>query len=297
MAVSNPTYSLTVASTTGGFVTTPHEGILRYGEGTVVNLVAEPEAGYRFIKWTGTTGLFDDEYEEETTFIMPAEDVTVTASFEEEEDKSEARVLVWIDEDSYEIGESIEFNFENQSGEPVVYGTAKPVWTVERYTDDKWAGVDIFGSKTWLGVMIYLEQGETAIEVWDQTEYITDPDEIWELLHDDELVTVWINLTSFANEDNLTGQEFAEALKEHTQETQADVIAFIEETGGSVINTFWVANSVVAEVRVGVLDGLDDVDHVQSWRFEDYVVQAKPGMYRLVWHGETADFIIVDNDD
>jgi len=202
---------------------------------------------------------------------------------------------VWTDKDSYEIGQSIRFNFQNQSGEPVVYGTAKPVWTVERYTNGKWVEVDIFGPKIWPAVMIYLDPGETKTHVWDQTVYITDPDEIWEVLHDDELVRVWIHLTPFANEDNLTGTEFTEALKEHAQETQADVIAFIEETGGSVINTFWLANRVLAEARAGVLDGLGDVERVQSWWFDDYVVQANPGMYRLVWHGEVAEFIIVDN--
>ncbi|MBE0430579.1 MAG: hypothetical protein IBX67_02000 [Dehalococcoidia bacterium] len=289
--------SLAIASTDGGQVRAPGEGSFAYWEGAAVELGAEPEAGYRFIRWTATTGVFDDEYAGETTFTMPAEDVTVTAVFEKEEVKSDIRVLVWTDDDSYGIGESIEFSFENQSGERVVYGTAEPVWTVERYTDGIWAKVDVFGSRAWPCVMIYMEPGETATHVWDQTEYITDPDEIWEMLHDDELVTVWISLTPFSNEDGLTGQEFVEALKEHAQETQAGVIAFIEETGGSVVNTFWLANSVLAEVRAGVLDGLDDVEHVQSWRFDDHVVQARPGTYRLMWHGETAEFVIVDNDE
>jgi len=108
-------------------------------------------------------------------------------------------------------------------------------------------------------------------------------------------VTVWISLTPFANEDDLTGTDLAEALKEHARETQAEFKASIEETGGSVVHTSWLANRVVAEVRAGVLDGLGDVDHVQSWWFDDYVVQAEPGTYRLVWHGEVAEFIIVGN--
>ncbi len=290
-------HNLTIAGTDGGQVHAPSEGSFGYWEGAAVELVAEPESGYRFIKWTATTGVFDDEYAGETTFTMPAADVTVTAVFEEEEVKSEVRVLVWTDDDSYGIGESIEFNFENHSGERVVYGTAEPVWTVERHADGKWAEVNVFGHRAWLCVMIYMEPGETATHVWDQTEYITDPDEIWEMLHDQELVTVWISLTPFANEDRLTGQEFLEALKEHAHETQAGVIAFIEETGGSVVSTSWLANAVLAEVRAGVLDGLDGVEHVQSWTFDDHVVQARPGTYRLRWHGETAEFTIVDNDE
>ncbi len=47
-------YTLTIASTAGGSVTTPGEGIFAYDEGTVVNLVAEAEEGYRFVNWTGS---------------------------------------------------------------------------------------------------------------------------------------------------------------------------------------------------------------------------------------------------
>jgi hypothetical protein len=45
--------SLTTSSTAGGSVTTPGEGTFIYDEGTVVDLVAEPEEGYRFVNWTG----------------------------------------------------------------------------------------------------------------------------------------------------------------------------------------------------------------------------------------------------
>jgi hypothetical protein len=44
---------LTISSTTGGNVTRPGEGTFPYYPGRVVNLVTEPEAGYRFVKWTG----------------------------------------------------------------------------------------------------------------------------------------------------------------------------------------------------------------------------------------------------
>lgn len=80
--LASPTYTLTVASTAGGTVTTPEEGTSKHGEGTVAELAAEPEEGYRFVNWTATAGEFDDANLEETTFTMPAEDVTVTANFE-----------------------------------------------------------------------------------------------------------------------------------------------------------------------------------------------------------------------
>jgi hypothetical protein len=44
---------LTITSTEGGKVTSPGEGTFTYDEGMVVDLVAEPDEGYRFIDWTG----------------------------------------------------------------------------------------------------------------------------------------------------------------------------------------------------------------------------------------------------
>jgi len=46
-------YALTIASTTGGSVMIPDEGTFTYAPRTVVNLVAEAEKGYRFVRWTG----------------------------------------------------------------------------------------------------------------------------------------------------------------------------------------------------------------------------------------------------
>jgi hypothetical protein len=52
--LASPTeYSLTISSTSGGNVTTPGEGTFTYDEGTVVDLVAAPDAGFRFVNWTG----------------------------------------------------------------------------------------------------------------------------------------------------------------------------------------------------------------------------------------------------
>jgi len=45
--------ALTTFSTAGGAVTTPGEGTFSYDEGTMVDLVAEAEEGYRFVNWTG----------------------------------------------------------------------------------------------------------------------------------------------------------------------------------------------------------------------------------------------------
>jgi uncharacterized repeat protein (TIGR02543 family) len=74
-------YQLTISSTTGGNVTTPGEGVFTYYAVAVVDLLAEAEAGYQFVEWTAPAGTFGDESAAETTFTMPAQNVTVTAHF------------------------------------------------------------------------------------------------------------------------------------------------------------------------------------------------------------------------
>jgi len=46
-------YDLSINSTEGGSVTMPGEGMFNYTAGTVVALEATPDAGYRFVEWTG----------------------------------------------------------------------------------------------------------------------------------------------------------------------------------------------------------------------------------------------------
>ncbi|MDH4367404.1 MAG: hypothetical protein OEV57_04630 [Dehalococcoidia bacterium] len=74
-------YTLTITSTAGGDVTTPAEGAYNYASGAVVNLTATPDGGYRFVDWTATAGSFVNATAAQTTFTMPAQDVTVTAHF------------------------------------------------------------------------------------------------------------------------------------------------------------------------------------------------------------------------
>ena len=78
--LSAPSYDLTIASTAGGSVTTPGEGTFNYDEGTVVNLVAEAEEGYRFVNWTGNVSTITDVNAAATTITMNG-DYTITANF------------------------------------------------------------------------------------------------------------------------------------------------------------------------------------------------------------------------
>ena len=63
-------HDLTTSSTAGGSVTTPGEGTFTYDEGTVVDLVATPESGYRFSEWTGNVGTVADVHSATTTITM-----------------------------------------------------------------------------------------------------------------------------------------------------------------------------------------------------------------------------------
>jgi hypothetical protein len=63
-------YSLTIFSTEGGAVTTPGEGISVHAANTTVNLVAEPNEGYQFSKWTGNVSTIADVNAASTNITM-----------------------------------------------------------------------------------------------------------------------------------------------------------------------------------------------------------------------------------
>jgi len=72
--------TLTISSTTGGSVTTPGEGTYPYDAGTVVDLIAEAEAGYQFFNWTDNVGTIADVNAASTTIIMN-DDYSIGADF------------------------------------------------------------------------------------------------------------------------------------------------------------------------------------------------------------------------
>jgi hypothetical protein len=76
-------YILTMAvNPAGGGTATDVTGTSPYAEGEVVSIKAVPAAGYQFVDWVDSGVAFDDSSAEETSFAMPARDVTVTANFE-----------------------------------------------------------------------------------------------------------------------------------------------------------------------------------------------------------------------
>ena len=74
-------YSLTVASTSGGTVTSPSPGTFVYEGGDIVDLVAQPDEGYAFVKWTGDVDSVADVDAAQTTITVNGS-YSITANFE-----------------------------------------------------------------------------------------------------------------------------------------------------------------------------------------------------------------------
>ncbi len=75
--------TLTIGSTAGGAVTTPGEGAFQRDYGTVLDLIATPDPGFRFDKWTGTavTAGKVANPDSATTTVIVNGDHTLTAHF------------------------------------------------------------------------------------------------------------------------------------------------------------------------------------------------------------------------
>jgi uncharacterized repeat protein (TIGR02543 family) len=83
-ALPGVTYNLTMAvAPVGTGTATDQTNASPYAEGVTVSIKAVPATGYRFVNWTATAGSFASATAAQTTFTMPAADVTITAHFEE----------------------------------------------------------------------------------------------------------------------------------------------------------------------------------------------------------------------
>jgi hypothetical protein len=86
-------YSLTISSTEGGSVTKPGEETSVHAANTTVDLVAQPDEGYQFVKWTGDVSTIADVYAAETTITMN-DSYSITATFETWHPKPLALLMV-----------------------------------------------------------------------------------------------------------------------------------------------------------------------------------------------------------
>jgi len=75
-------YSLNIIGPAYGSVVTPGEGRFMYEEGTVVNLVTEPDTGYEFARWTGNVETIAD-VNAVSTYITMNNDCYISAHFRE----------------------------------------------------------------------------------------------------------------------------------------------------------------------------------------------------------------------
>jgi hypothetical protein len=73
-------HSLTISSTAGGLVSSPGQGTFTYDEGKEIQLTAQPQNGYRFVKWIGDVITIADINSPITTVVMNAT-YSITARF------------------------------------------------------------------------------------------------------------------------------------------------------------------------------------------------------------------------
>jgi hypothetical protein len=73
--------NLTISTTSGGSVTEPGQGSFLYEDGSIVDLVAEPDEGYEFVQWTGDVAAIADTNSAETSITMDGS-YSITANFE-----------------------------------------------------------------------------------------------------------------------------------------------------------------------------------------------------------------------
>ena len=99
--------------TVNGGTTINEKAKAKYGE--TVTITATVPTGKRFVEWTSESGIaFADKTNATTTFTMPAEDVTVTATFEDET----YRITVngGTGSGTYKEGESVTITAEDKEG-------------------------------------------------------------------------------------------------------------------------------------------------------------------------------------
>lgn len=97
------------------------------------------------------------------------------------ENGNSSEEYIWTDQGTYEIGENVTINFKNQSDEELVYGTSKPVWTIQRLEDGRWKDVETHPpDRVWTQVIIDMDPGESREVIWDQTEYVVENIEDYE---------------------------------------------------------------------------------------------------------------------
>jgi hypothetical protein len=142
IAVRPASRDLTISSTVGGNVTTPGEGVFPYDEGTVVDLVATPDEGYLFVKWTGDVGTLNDVNAAATNIIMN-DDYSITAEFVKQYDLSISST------EGGSVTEPGEDTFKYNAGEVVnIVAEADECYEFINWTGDVDTIADVYAAAT-----------------------------------------------------------------------------------------------------------------------------------------------------
>jgi len=103
------TYALTMTENpAAGGTATDETGGSPYEEGADVDIKAVPVGCYRFVSWSAPAGEFGNSTVAETTFTMPARDVTVTANFELTPPEPDHYKFYYTQEGAPYVGEEVE---------------------------------------------------------------------------------------------------------------------------------------------------------------------------------------------
>jgi hypothetical protein len=73
--------SLTISTTSGGSIAEPGQGTFVYQDGSIVALIAQPDEGYEFVRWTGDVENIADINAAQTSITMNGS-YSITANFE-----------------------------------------------------------------------------------------------------------------------------------------------------------------------------------------------------------------------
>jgi len=134
-----PKYALTMAQDpVAGGNATDETGGSPYAAATVVEIKAVPAAGYGFVNWTATAGVFGNATAALTSFTMPAQNMTVTAHFAVvynvtmSEDPTAGGEALDVDgKGAYAAGATVSIKAEPATGYGFVNWTAQPAVTFE----------------------------------------------------------------------------------------------------------------------------------------------------------------------
>jgi len=142
IAVRPSSRDLTISSTEGGSVTEPGEGVFPCDEGTIVDLVATPGAGYRFVNWTGDVGTLNDVNAAATTITMYG-DYSITAEFVRQYDLSISST------EGGSVTEPGENTFTYNEGEVVdLIAEAEEGYRFVEWTGDVGTIADVYAAET-----------------------------------------------------------------------------------------------------------------------------------------------------